>query len=319
MNSLGSRGVPFLFAVDFAAREGWVWEEPLAQKEVLFRVGAYTNAKKGEELPPPSKNLQFATHPISEECYSSKFARIQEALLRGDSFLANLTIATPIDTPLSLQEIFCRAEAPYKLMVPGCFVSFSPERFIRTQGGCRTIETNPMKGTIDASTPHAQERILQDYKETAEHYTIVDLMRNDLARVATNVRVEDFRYIDRVKALQGELLQVSSRIAADLPADASAHLGDILFTLLPAGSISGAPKEATLQAIAEAEGEPRGFYTGVFGYFDGSDLDTGVLIRFIAENPDGSRRYHSGGGITINSDCADEYQEAIAKVYLPFC
>ena len=143
-------------------------------------------------------------------------------------------------------------------------------------------------------------------------------MRNDLARVATNVRVEDFRYIDRVKTLQGELLQVSSRIAADLPPNASEHLGDILFTLLPAGSISGAPKEATLQAIAEAEGEPRGFYTGVFGYFDGKDLDTGVLIRFIAEHPDGSLRYHSGGGITINSLCHDEYRESIAKVYLPF-
>ena len=58
--------------------------------------------------------------------------------------------------------------------------------------------------------------------------------------------------------------------------------------------------------------------SGVFGYFDGKDLDTGVLIRFIAEHPDGSLHYHSGGGITINSLCHDEYREAIAKVYLPF-
>ena len=318
INLLGSQKKPFLFAIDFAVREGWVWEEPLAQQEVLFRVGAYTNAPLTDELPPLPHHPLLVAHPLSEECYQGKFARIQEALSRGDSFLANLTISTPIETPLSLSEIFSRAEAPYKLMVPGRFVSFSPERFIRTQGGCKTIETNPMKGTIDAATPNAREHILQDYKETAEHYTIVDLMRNDLARVATNVRVEDFRYIDRVKTLQGELLQVSSRIAADLPPDALEHLGDILFTLLPAGSISGAPKEATLRAIAEAEGEPRGFYTGVFGYFDGKDLDTGVLIRFIAEHPDGSLHYHSGGGITINSLCHDEYHEAIAKVYLPF-
>ena len=237
INLLGSQKKPFLFAIDFAVREGWIWEEPLAQQEVLFRVGAYTNAPLTDELPPLPLLPLLVAHPLSEECYQGKFARIQEALSRGDSFLANLTISTPIETPLSLSEIFSRAEAPYKLMVPGRFVSFSPERFIRTQGGCKTIETNPMKGTIDAATPNAREHILQDYKETAEHYTIVDLMRNDLARVATNVRVEEFRYIDRVKTLQGELLQVSSRIAADLPPDASEHLGDILFTLLPAGSM----------------------------------------------------------------------------------
>ena len=191
INLLGSQEKPFLFAIDFAVREGWVWQEPLAQQEVLFRVGAYTNAPLTAELPPLPHLPLLVAHPLSEECYQGKFARIQEALSRGDSFLANLTISTPIETPLSLSEIFSRAEAPYKLMVPGRFVSFSPERFIRTQGGCKTIETNPMKGTIDAATPNAREHILQDYKETAEHYTIVDLMRNDLARVATNVRVED--------------------------------------------------------------------------------------------------------------------------------
>ena len=145
INLLGSQKKPFLFAIDFAVREGWVWQEPLAQQEVLFRVGAYTNAPLTDELSPLPHHPLLVAHPLSEECYQGKFARIQEALSRGDSFLANLTISTPIETPLSLSEIFSRAEAPYKLMVPGRFVSFSPERFIRTQGGCKTIETNPKR------------------------------------------------------------------------------------------------------------------------------------------------------------------------------
>ncbi len=318
MNELGMLGTPYLFAVDFAKTKGWILPHPMDQKEVLFQVGDRTNADPQPTLSPLPSTPLLEAHPISFEDYRRKFDPIQQALLRGDSFLANLTIATPIDTPLSLQDIFYRAQAPYKLMVDGAFVAFSPERFVRSLGHGRTIETNPMKGTIDAALPDAREQILNDYKETAEHYTIVDLMRNDLARIATRVRVEDFRYIDRIRTIKGELLQVSSRIAADLPPDASAHWGDLLMELLPAGSISGAPKEATLRAIAEAEGESRGFYTGVFGYFDGYDLDTGVLIRFIAQRADGSKVYHSGGGITINSQALDEYHEAIAKVYLPF-
>ena len=73
-----------------------------------------------------------------------------------------------------------------------------------------------------------------------------------------------------------------------------------------------------MRAIADAEGEPRGFYTGICGYFDGEALDSGVMIRFIEQQADGSLRYRSGGGITINSQCAEEYREVCQKVYLPF-
>ena len=208
-----------------------------------------------------------------------------------------------------------RAEAPYLLYVPGRFVCFSPERFVRIAGG--RIATNPMKGTINASVPDARQTILNDPKETAEHNTVVDLLRNDLSIHADRVHVERFRYIDRIATRRGDILQVSSEIAGRLPAGYEARMGDILFDMLPAGSVSGAPKSSTLRIIREAEGESRGYYTGVFGYFDGQTLDSAVLIRFIEEEQ-GRMYFRSGGGITAYSDCRSEYEEVIEKVYLPF-
>ncbi len=322
MNRLGQERKPFLFVIDYACEEAFLYENPKEQRDVLFSINAHTNLPTSEEQTfskeeVPQESL-LTMSPITAEEYHPRFKRIQAALKRGDSFLANLTIASPIVTPLSLEEIYHRANAPYKICVPHRFVCFSPESFVTIDLERLRIETYPMKGTIDAQIPNAKEEILNNYKETAEHYTIVDLMRNDLSQVAENTRVEDFRYIDRLKTIRGELLQVSSRVVADLNPSKADQLGDIIAALLPAGSISGAPKQATVQAIAEAEAESRGFYTGVVGYFDGRKLDSGVLIRFIEERENGERFYRSGGGITINSSETEEYQEALQKVYLPF-
>lgn len=173
-----------------------------------------------------------------------------------------------------------------------------------------------MKGTIDADIPGAAEAILNDEKEKAEHITIVDLIRNDLSLVADHVYVSKFRYIDKLKTSHKDLLQVSSEITGTLPPDYHSRIGDILVSLLPAGSVSGAPKQKTVQVIAEAEQEKRGYYTGVFGYFDGHLLDSGVMIRFI-EQCNNQLYFRSGGGITTQSDAKTEYQEAIDKVYVP--
>jgi para-aminobenzoate synthetase component 1 len=173
-----------------------------------------------------------------------------------------------------------------------------------------------MKGTIDASIENAEQLILQDDKETAEHYTIVDLIRNDISIVATHVQVEKFRYIDTIKTSNKTLLQVSSKIVGELPTNYLEQLGNIIFSLLPAGSISGAPKKKTLEIIQEAEKVDRGFYTGTCFYFDGKSIDSCVLIRFIEQTSNGLV-YKSGGGITINSDVEKEYQELIDKIYVP--
>ena len=174
-----------------------------------------------------------------------------------------------------------------------------------------------MKGTISANENDAENTILSDYKESAEHFTIVDLIRSDLSRVATNITVDRLRYIDRLKTSKGDILQVSSEISGAILDSYKGRLGDMIFELLPAGSISGAPKQPTVNVIQQAESEPRGFYTGVFGYFDGSELDSAVMIRYI-EREEGQMFFRSGGGITINSVCEDEYNEVLAKIYLPF-
>jgi para-aminobenzoate synthetase component 1 len=227
----------------------------------------------------------------------------------------NLTFPTRIDTNLSLQNIYDLSDAKYKLLVNNEFVVFSPESFIKIKDG--TISSFPMKGTIRASIPGAEEKILLDTKEIAEHNTIVDLIRNDLSIVATDITVKRFRYLDRITTNEGDILQVSSEIVGKLPENYYNRLGNIMFELLPAGSVTGAPKQKTLEIISHVEGVPRGYYSGIFGCFDGENLESAVMIRFI-ENRDGQLWFRSGGGITCNSLVDLEYQELIDKVYVPF-
>lgn len=311
MNEHGKKQVPFLFIVNFEMTEGYFIENPLDQTNILFQINGSGNKPHTSHV--NGKNQQIRRTPISPEKYQSKFDIIHDGLQYGNSFLTNLTIKTPIDTALSLDEIFQTARAKYQLLVPGRFVCFSPECFVRIGNG--EISTYPMKGTIDASIPHAEEVILNDFKETAEHHTIVDLLRNDLSIYASEVQVKRFRYIDKLQTSNKEILQVSSEITGKLPADYQAHLGDILFSMLPAGSISGAPKASTIRLIQEAEQENRGYYTGVFGYYDGNKLDSGIMIRYIEET-DGEKFFRSGGGITIHSEWEKEYEEVLDKVYL---
>lgn len=313
MNRSGRCREPFLFGVDYELNEGFFVARPLEQTDLLFRVGSVGNAP---DVPyPKTHKPRIAVTRSDRDAYLRKFDIIRGGLLRGDSFLANLTERTPITTDCTPEEIFHRSTSRYKLLLPHRLVCFSPESFVRIIGG--RIHSYPMKGTIDATLPDAEATLMADYKELCEHYTIVDLIRNDLNMVAHNVRVERFRYIDRLQTLRGEILQTSSDITGDLPDDWHLHLGDLIFRLLPAGSISGAPKPATLRLIRRAEGRPRGFYTGVFGYFDGNDLDSAVMIRYIECDRSGQLFFRSGGGVTVHSNAEAEYDEILTKIYLP--
>mgnify|MGYP000861556308 FL=1 len=313
MNEAGKERKPFLFAIDFEMEEGFFISDPMCQFQILFDIKGTSNAYTS--LPTLPEGYLFEANPENYDTYRARFKVVMEGLKRGDSYLANLTIKTPLQSTLSTEDIFRFSKATYKLCVPGRWVCFSPECFVCIARG--KILTFPMKGTIDALLPHAREVILHDPKETAEHNTIVDLLRNDLSRTATSVKVNRFRYIDKLKTNKGPILQVSSEIEGALPEDYFDHLGTLFFELLPAGSVSGAPKEATLRLIKEAEKEPRGYYTGVAGYFDGEVLESFVLIRFI-EQCGSQLFFRSGGGITANSDCRKEYEESIKKIYLPF-
>lgn len=312
MNEAGRSKTPFLFAVNFEMNEGFFIENPLKQSRILFNINGITNAKNVPETP---KSYIFKRYPESFETYEKRFYCAMDALHKEETFLLNLTIKTPIETSLSLQEIFNYSSAKYRLYVPEKFVCFSPEQFVIIKYG--KIFMHPMKGTIDATLPNAAERLLSDYKETAEHQTITELTLNDLKQVATSVKVTRSRYIDKLKTNNGYMLQTSSEIEGTLPTNYMQNLGILFFKLLPAGSILGTPRNATLRVIRNCENQNRGFYSGVAGYFDGENLDSGVLIRFI-EKKNGKMYFRSGGGITVDSQCESEYNEAVQKVYLPF-
>ncbi|MFA5781357.1 MAG: aminodeoxychorismate synthase component I [Bacteroidales bacterium] len=315
MNELGSGEKPFVFIIDFEMKEPLLFPvNEINATEILFDINGITNYSNHEKSCNP--DFYFCKFPLSYNVYLKAFDIVQQNLKYGNSYLVNLTFPTRIETDLPLRDIFFCSKAKYKLFYREKFVVFSPEIFVRiSENG--VISSFPMKGTIDAAIKNAENIILNDKKEYAEHCTIVDLIRNDLNIVAKDVYVEKFRYIDRIKTHEKELLQVSSQICGTLESDYHKHIGDIIFRLLPAGSISGAPKKKTVEIINEAEGYNRGYYTGVFGYFDGKTLDSGVMIRFI-EKINEELYYKSGGGITVYSDPQKEYQELIDKVYVPF-
>lgn len=174
------------------------------------------------------------------------------------------------------------------------------------------IYSYPMKGTIDASLPEAEQVLMGDKKEAAEHATIVGLIRNDLSRVAEHVSVDKYRYIDVLHTNKGDILQTSSEISGKLSTGYQKHIGNILDAMLPAGSITGAPKDKTMEIIHEAEGYDRGFYTGVMGIYNNGELNSAVMIRFL-ENDGIGTYFKAGGGITSKSDCRKEYEEVLQK------
>ena len=312
MNSLGKAGVPFLFIIDFECRRPRVL--PLCgidSDEIKYNLRGITNVppRSGKFRPP-----RLDAAPVSYEKYIEAFHRVTESQRQGDSYLVNLTFPSLLLHEYNLGDIFYGSIAPYRLYYRGEFVVFSPETFVTIRNGI--ISSFPMKGTIDAALPKAVESLLNDEKERAEHLTIVDLLRNDLGMVARNVRVERFMYTETIRTSGKNLIQASSEICGDLGDDYNERIGVIIWNLLPAGSVSGAPKKRTLEIIRDAEEYARGYYTGVFGVFDGENLDSAVMIRFI-ERKDGRYYYRSGGGITVYSDPEREYRELIDKIYVP--
>ncbi len=311
MNDFGRHRIPFIFILDFELKKPVILKIGEITEDIYYK---FNDIKNYQLSGTKKKSLQFNIFPIDFEKYTAAFDKVIKEIQFGNSFLLNLTFPTEIKTNYSLKELFDISHAKYKLFFRDEFIVSSPEIFVQTRGN--KIYTFPMKGTIDASIPNAETIILNDLKETSEHYTIVDLLRNDLSLVAKNVKVNKFRYIDYLTTLHRTLLQVSSEIEGTLPYDFRSHLGDIFMALFPAGSVSGAPKKKTLEIIAENETDPRGYYTGVFGIFDGENVDSAVMIRYIEKSGD-KLWYRSGCGITNQSECASEYKEMIDKVYVP--
>lgn len=362
INRLASQDEPFLFVINYQADEAFIRKlSDINPEECLFDIegkGNFSHARK-ETLKEETSETTWQIGPPLYEDYERSFNIVKNNIMAGNSYLTNLTCKVPVSCNLSLEEIFHRAKGKYKLLlrrkrnqaedkahlkeenieeISNPFVCFSPETFVKIKGG--RIYSYPMKGTLDASLPNAEKLLMEDRKEAAEHATIVDLIRNDLSRVAEDVRVDKYRYVDVLHTNKGDILQTSSEISGRLPEDYPHHLGEILDAQLPAGSITGAPKDKTMQIIQEAEGYDRGFYTGIMGIYDQGELNSAVMIRFIEEETspvdfeaDGEKNFKAnegkkpkesrelyfkaGGGITSKSDCRREYEEVIQKIYLP--
>lgn len=363
INRLARQDEPFLFVINYQGDKAFIRQlSDINPEECLFDFegrGNSSNEMKNNSEKIAEISWQIAP-PLYED-YERSFGIVKSNIMAGNSYLTNLTCKVPVSCNLSLEDIFHRAKGKYKLLlrrkrnqaedkvqqkkeeevqnkaykkediieeISNPVVCFSPETFVRIKNG--RIYSYPMKGTLDASLPDAEKQLMEDRKEAAEHATIVDLIRNDLSRVAENVRVDKYRYIDVLHTNKGDILQTSSEISGSLPEDYRNHLGEILATQLPAGSITGAPKDKTMQIIHEAEGYNRGFYTGIMGIYNQGELNSAVMIRFIEEevfpskteeekNSEASRKlyFKAGGSITSKSDCRKEYEEVIQKIYLP--
>ncbi len=312
INDLGAQRIPFLCITDFKGDQVLVWPlDDLSPQNLRFEINGRSN-DRGKF--PNSSSFQWNYQAPAYKDYQRAFNKVQHHLRRGDSYLLNLTFTSALQTNLSLLDIYRLSNAKYKLWFKDQFVVFSPETFVRIKDGL--ISSYPMKGTMSDNIPGARQKLLDNEKELEEHYTIVDLIRNDLGRVATDIHVDRFRYLDLIKTSHEDLWQVSSKITGKLSSDYPEQLGTLLQELIPAGSISGAPKKRTVELIEGIESHKRRFFTGIVGLFDGQNFDSGVMIRFVEKNGQGLL-FKSGGGITVNSKVRSEYQEMIDKIYVP--
>lgn len=319
INHLAGEGVPFLFAINYAGSDAYIRKlSEIDADECLYDFEGITNAP-GKASDIFAQSPQWKVDEVRMEDYKRSFDVVKSNILLGNSYLANLTCKVAVSCDFTFEEIFLRAKGKYKLLLKQSdrkkFVCFSPETFVRIKS-CK-IYSYPMKGTLDASLPHAEEVLMNDEKEASEHATIVDLIRNDLSRVAEHVRVDRYRYMDVLHTNKGDILQTSSEISGTLLTDYQKRIGNILDAMLPAGSITGAPKDKTMEIIREAEGYDRGYYTGIMGIYNKGELNSAVMIRFLEQDETGMY-FKAGGGITSKSDCKKEYEEVLQKVYLPF-
>lgn len=243
-NYFGQNKLPFFFLIDFEQQKPIILPiEQAAKENIFFTIlqpqGIKSNVDWHFEF--PAKDCHFSFNPMKFKDYQQGFELVKSELQKGNSYLLNLTYPSKIETNYSLMQLFQQTKASYKLLFKNEFICFSPEPFIQIYEN--KIYTYPMKGTINATLENAEQQLLNSQKELREHYTIVDLMRNDLAIVAKNIEVKRFRYVEKIHTERGAILQTSSEICGELEENWRHNIGHILVALLPAGSISGAPKE----------------------------------------------------------------------------
>ena len=269
---------------------------------------AWLSAQGGEQ-PAGVGGIQSA---VDEKRHTAAVDRIREYISAGDCYQANFTFPLTFEWfghPLAL---YARLRERQPVRYGGFLgdadsgiVSLSPELFLEKQGD--RLVTRPMKGTL--ARRESAARLLASAKDRAENLMIVDLLRNDLGRVAEkgSVKVESLFTIEDYPTVWQMVSEISARVPG-------VRLAAILRALFPCGSISGAPKIRATQILAALENEPRGLYTGAFGWIapDG-DFRLNVAIRTLELAAGHGGRLGIGSGIVADSGAAAEWQECQLK------
>jgi len=320
-----------LHAAGFLSYEAGTAFEPAAAMEPdrttpLFWFGLFDGWEEVADVPallpdPAGAWIGQVRPAITRDEYGTRFDAVQELIRAGDVYQANLTFratATLIGDPLAAYaQLRARSRAGWGALIDTGthrILSCSPELFFRLDGD--RLLSRPMKGTARrGDEPEGDRRLAtalaSDNKQRAENLMIVDLMRNDLARVATpgSVAVPDLFRVETFPTVHQLVSDVTARLAPDKDAL------DVLAALFPCGSITGAPKVRAMQAIAELEGAPRGVYTGAIGRLDADgDAQFNVAIRTLSVPHGGTEATLGlGGGIVADSEAEAEWDEAAAK------
>lgn len=270
-----------------------------------------------------SHTYQFTDVTLAwpRDAYVSRFARVQEMIGSGDIYQLNLTFKARFaltGSPLAFyRDMRQRQRVAYGGIVDtgaATILSASPELFIEQHG--RVIETRPMKGTASRAgredADAEQRRILStDVKQRAENLMIVDLMRNDLGRIAEigSVSVTDLFTVETFRTLH----QMTSGVRATLKDGVG--LRDLLDAIFPPGSVIGAPKIRAMELISEIETEPRGVYCGAIGYIAPQGQSVfNVAIRTPVVFRDGTGEMGIGSGVVYDSEGGKEYDECLLKL-----
>lgn len=295
-----------------------LWFGLFANRKVLTRGGIdafFAGLDDGVPF-----EIKIEEPSLDREAYFESFARIKSYLAAGDVYQVNFTfpINLKIDGGLIAAHRALRSAQPveYGALIAApdhCVASYSPEMFVAKHGSVLTAK--PMKGTAPRGRWLAEDRriaeeLAEDEKSRAENLMIVDLLRNDLSRVAQpgSVDVSQLYEVETYRTVQ----QMTSTIEAmALP---GRNLFDFFSSLFPCGSVTGAPKIRAMEIIDELESAPRGLYTGAIGHITPQrDFSFSVPIRTIVMDREGCGVLGTGSGIVADSTPQAEYDESLLK------
>ena len=258
---------------------------------------------------------------MEEEEFHRAMQQIKQHIRNGNTYQVNFSFKARFPWEHSRADLYCQlrgrqrvAYTAFVRMDRNSILSFSPELFLRLQNDQLTLR--PMKGTAPRGRTSEQDErnhrdLLDSAKDRAENLIIVDLLRNDVGRIAKvgSVKVPEYYTVEEYETVY----QATSVIEAELRPECS--LQDLVRGVFPSGSVTGAPKIRTMQIIQELEREPRGVYTGCVGFFaPGRQSVFNVAIRTVVlDDEQGLAEMGVGSGVTYDSDNASEYRECLTK------